>query len=174
MMCPCPARRRRSRIQETVAPPQSSIPASIRREHPRSNHQRETSSVWRRQSPYKVAQIVGQGVKIDTYNRINLSWHGIHVCNNPETCPSHHVFKAAKAHAQGRAALGRYPLIGSHPGQCLVSDGFETTIGRADKAKPIQTKKLAIHTLGQRRSFGIPLNRVCYATVNRHSAPKVG
>ncbi len=42
----------------------------------------------------------------------------------------------------------RYPLIGDRPGQCLVLDGFKTRIGKADKAKPIQTKKFAIHTLG--------------------------
>ena len=28
--------------------------------------------------------------------------------------------------------------------------------------------------VGQSRSFGIPLNRVCYAVVNRHPAPNVG
>ncbi len=44
--------------------------------------------------------------------------------------------------------MGRNSLIGDRPGQCLVSDGFETKIGRADKAKPIQTERFDIHTLG--------------------------
>ena len=69
---------------------------------------------------------------------------------------------AAKARAQGRAALGRYPLICDRPGQCLVSDGFETRIGRDDKAKPTQTKKFAIHTLGQEYAFATALVRVWY------------
>ncbi len=42
---------------------------------------------------------------------------------------------------------------GDRLGKCLVSDGFETRIGRADKANPIQTKKFAIHTLGHEPTF---------------------
>ena len=61
-----------------------------------------------------------------------------------------YVCYAAKPRARSRAALGQYPPIGDRPGQCLVSYRFETRIGKADKAKPIQTKKCAIHTLGQR------------------------
>ena len=38
-------------------------------------------------------------------------------------------------------------------GQRLVSDGFETRIGRADKAKPIQPKKFSIHALGHLPTF---------------------
>ena len=38
--------------------------------------------------------------------------------------------------------------------QCLVSDGFETKIGRAEKAKSSQTKKFAIHTLGHEATLG--------------------
>ncbi len=79
-----------------------------------------------------------------------------------------------KARAQGRAALRRYSLIGDRPGQCLVSDGFETRIGRADKAKPIQTGKFAIHTLGHELPFAVTRNQVCNAPMNRHSALSVG
>ncbi len=71
-----------------------------------------------------------------------------------------YVSFAAKARAQVRAAYGRYPLIGDRPGQCLVSDGFETRIRRADKAKPIQTKIFAIHTLGHVCAFSAPLMRL--------------
>ena len=90
------------------------------------------------------------------------------VRNALEHYPSRNVRKAAKARARGRAALGRYPLIGDRPGQCLVSDGFETRIGRADKAKPIQTKKFAIHTLGQSATFGTAWSHVWNAAINRH------
>ena len=76
------------------------------------------------------------------------------VSNARANCRSGKARLAAKVRDQGRAALGRYPPIGDRLGQCLVSDGFETRIGRADKAKSIQTKKFAIHTLGQRATFG--------------------
>jgi hypothetical protein len=69
-------------------------------------------------------------------------------------------------------------MIGDRPGQCLVSDGFETKTGRADKAKPIQTGKFAIHTLGlgcvetrgdfSSRSGFTPLQRLL-AAVDRFS-----
>ena len=93
-----------------------------------------------------------------------------------ETIVTHrpNVFFAAKVRAQGRAAYGRYPLIGDRPRQCLVSDGFETRIGRADKAKSFQTKKFAIHALGQTTTFGTAWFRVWNATVNRHSGRNVG
>ncbi len=87
---------------------------------------------------------------------------------------STYVRNAAKARAQVRAALGRYPLIGDRPGQCLVSDGFETRIGRADRAKPIQAKKFAIHTLGHLCAFAAARNWVWLPAVNRHSRSKVG
>ncbi len=74
---------------------------------------------------------------------------------------------------QGRAAVGRYSRIGNRRGQCLVSDGFETRIGKADKAKPIQTKKIAIHTLGHQYAFSVPLNRVGLPAMNRHLRPSV-
>ncbi len=77
----------------------------------------------------------------------------VNVSKAPKNLRSGYVGNAAKARAQGRAALGRYPLIGDRLGQCLVSDGFETRIGRADKAKPVQTKKFAIHTLSQTATF---------------------
>ncbi len=85
-----------------------------------------------------------------------------------------YVGLAAKAAGQGRAALGRYPLIGDRLGQCLGSDGFETRIGKVDKAKPIQTKKFAVHTLGHEPSFSAPLHSVWNAAMNRHSGPSVG
>ena len=87
-----------------------------------------------------------------------------------ESRPSTNFSFAAKARARGRAALGPYPLIVDRLGQCLVSDGFETRIGRADKAKPIQTKKFAIHTLGHVPTFAVTRNQVCSAAMNRHSA----
>ena len=62
------------------------------------------------------------------------------VSNARANCRSGKARLAAKVRDQGRAALGRYPPIGDRLGQCLVSDGFETRIGRADKAKSIQTK----------------------------------
>ena len=74
--------------------------------------------------------------------------------------PSPNFSKAAKVRAQGRAASRRYPLIGDRPGQCLVSDGFKTRIGRADRAKPIQTKKIAIHTMGHIPTFDTSLSNV--------------
>ncbi len=70
--------------------------------------------------------------------------------------------------------FGQYPPIGDRPGQCLVSYRFETRIGRADKAKPIQTKKFAIHTLGHELPFAVTRNQVCNAAVNRRSALNVG
>ena len=70
-----------------------------------------------------------------------------------EDCPSAEFCKATKARAQGRAALGSCLHIGDRPGQCLVSDGFETRIGWADKVKPIQTERFSIHTLGQTATF---------------------
>jgi hypothetical protein len=48
---------------------------------------------------------------------------------------------AAKIRSRGRAAMRRYPQFGDHPGQCLVLNGFETRIGRAEKAIPILSKK---------------------------------
>ncbi len=81
---------------------------------------------------------------------------------------------AAKVRDQGRAALGRYPLIGDRPGQCLVSDGFETRIETTDKAKPIQSKKFAIHTLGHEYVFAAARIQVWLPAMNRHSAPSVG
>ena len=42
--------------------------------------------------------------------------------------------------------------------QCLVSDGFETKLGRTDKVIPIQTGKLAIHTLGQKYALAVARN----------------
>jgi hypothetical protein len=44
--------------------------------------------------------------------------------------------------------------------QCLVSDGFETKLGRTDKVIPIQTGKLAIHTLGHLPTFSALWNTV--------------
>ncbi len=85
-----------------------------------------------------------------------------------------YVGLAAKAVGQGRAALGRYPLIGDRLGQCLASDGFETRIGRADKAKSILSKNFAIHTLGHELPFAVTRSQVCTPSVHRHSAPKVG
>ncbi len=96
------------------------------------------------------------------------------VAKRPETRPSREVYFATKVRDQGRAALGRYPLIGDRLGQCLASDGFETRIGKADKAKPIQTKKFAIHTLGHVPTFATPLRHVWKAAITRHSAPNVG
>ncbi len=96
------------------------------------------------------------------------------VRNARETCPSRYFCKAAKDRAHVRAAYGRYPLIGDRPGQCLVSDGFETRIGRADEAKPIQTNKFAIHTLGHELPFAVTRNQVCNAAMNRHSGRNVG
>jgi hypothetical protein len=65
-------------------------------------------------------------------------------------------------------------MIGDRPGQCLVSDGFETKTGRADKAKPIQTGKFAIHTLGHERAFASPLNQVGHLLETRPSGATVG
>jgi hypothetical protein len=96
------------------------------------------------------------------------------VCDALESCPSGYVRKAAKVRAQGRAALGRYPLIGDRLGQCLVSDGFETRIGSADKTIPIQTVRFAIHTSGHERAFSVALDRVRNAPINRHTRPSVG
>jgi hypothetical protein len=95
------------------------------------------------------------------------------VRNARETCPSRYFCKAAKIRAHVRAAYGRYPLIGDRPGQCLVSDGFETRIGRADKAKPIQTEKFAIHTLGHVPTFSTLKNIVGFPPETRHSPPNV-
>ncbi len=80
----------------------------------------------------------------------------------------------AKVRSLGKAALGRYPLVGDRLGQCMVSDGFETRKGSADKAKPIQTKKIAIHTLGQKYAFATVPNQVGFPPVGRRSRPSVG
>ena len=55
--------------------------------------------------------------------------------------------------------------------QFLVSDGFETKIGRADRAKPVQTKKFAIHTLGHVPTFATPLRSVWNVPLSRPSLP---
>jgi len=85
---------------------------------------------------------------------------------------------ASAPHVRERlvAELGRLKgiFIGDRPGQCLVSDGFETRIGRADKPKPTQSKKFAIHTLGHERAFSVALDRVWNAPISRHSRPSVG
>jgi hypothetical protein len=81
---------------------------------------------------------------------------------------------AAKIRSRGRAAMRRYPQFGDHPGQCLVLNGFETRIGRADKAIPILSKKFSIHTLGQTATFSTAWFCVWNAAVSRHSAPNVG
>ncbi len=60
---------------------------------------------------------------------------------------------------------------GDCPGQCLVSDGFETRIGRVDKAKPIQTKKFAIHTLGQEYALSASPIQVWNVPLSRPSLP---
>ena len=74
----------------------------------------------------------------------------------------------------GQSRLGAIPVIGDRPGQCLVSDGFETKTGRAHKAKPTQIKKFAIHTLGHELPFAMTRIQVCNAAMNRHSSLSVG
>ena len=64
--------------------------------------------------------------------------------------------------------------LSDRPGQCLVSDGFETRIGRADKVKPIRTGKFPIHTLGQLHAFAGAPNQVGHPAVTRRSGPAVG
>jgi hypothetical protein len=89
------------------------------------------------------------------FPRFSASAEFINQIGTLQTFASHrpYVSSASKARTRGRAALGRYPLVGDRPEQCLVSDGFETMIGRADKAKPIQSKKFAIHALGHVPTF---------------------
>ena len=95
-------------------------------------------------------------------NSVLLAWS---LCREmaTETFARHcaYVFFAAKVRAQGRAALGRYPLICDCLGQCLVSDGFEIRIGSADKTIPVQTERFAIHTLGHKHAFAAGSKKVC-------------
>jgi len=59
-------------------------------------------------------------------------------------------------------------LVGDRPGQCPVSDGFETEIVTTDRGIPLQTKESAIHTLGHVPTFATPLHHVSSATTSRH------
>jgi hypothetical protein len=85
--------------------------------------------------------------------------------------------RIGKLHQNTRSGQSRLRAIHANRGsswQCLVSGGFETKIRRADKAKPIQIKKFAIHTLGHEPSFSMSLHNVWNAAMNRHSGPEVG
>jgi hypothetical protein len=94
--------------------------------------------------------------------------------SRPEYRLSGYVPKTAKARAQGSAALARYPLIADRLGQGLVSSGFEIKVGTTDKAKLIQTKNFAIHTLGHRHALATAPIQVGHRSATRLSGSVAG